>query len=379
MPWEVKDRMSLIKEFVELATKEGAKIAPLCRQFGISRKTAYKWLARIEAEGLAGLECRTSRPLHSPRRTDEALTEAVLALRLTHPTWGSRKIRAKLEERGHLELPATSTITDILRREGLVISRTRTQNVAVGRFEHDTPNALWQMDFKGHFPTDAGRCHPLTVLDDHSRFSLCLAALPDERRDTVQPMLEEVFRLYGLPERMTMDNGSPWGCSSPGQKHTRLTVWLIRLGIRVGHSRPNHPQTQGKDERFHRTLNEDVVTRNHFRDLLDCQRSFDRWRDLYNTERPHEALGLKAPASRYKPSPRAFPEQLAPIEYLAGDEVRKVQLKGEVHYRGREWRVGKAFVGLPVALRPSEEDGIVEVYFCDHRVAKIDLRQNTRS
>lgn len=379
MPWEVKDRMSLIKEFVELATKEGAKIAPLCRQFGISRKTAYKWLARIEAEGLAGLESRTSRPLHSPRRTDEVLTEAVLALRMTHPTWGSRKIRAKLEEQGHLELPATSTITDILRREGLVIPRTRIQHVAVGRFEHDTPNALWQMDFKGHFPTDAGRCHPLTVLDDHSRFSLCLAALPDERRDTVQPMLEEVFRLYGLPERMTMDNGSPWGCSSPGQKHTRLTVWLIRLGIRVGHSRPNHPQTQGKDERFHRTLNEDVVTRNHFRDLLDCQRSFDRWREIYNTERPHEALGLKAPASRYKPSPRAFPEQLAPIEYPAGDEVRKVQLKGEVHYRGREWRVGKAFVGLPVALRPSEEDGIVEVYFCDHRVAKIDLRQNTRS
>lgn len=365
MPWEVKDRMSLIKEFVELATKEGAKIAPLCRQFGISRKTAYKWLARVEAEGLAGLESRTSRPLHSPRRIDEVLTEAVLALRLTHPTWGSRKIRAKLEERGHLELPATSTITDILRREGLVIPRTRTQHVAVGRFEHDTPNALWQMDFKGHFPTDAGRCHPLTVLDDHSRFSLCLAALPDERRDTVQPLLEEVFRLYGLPERMTMDNGSPWGCSSPGQKHTRLTVWLIRLGIRVGHSRPNHPQTQGKDERFHRTLNEDVLTRNHFQDLLDCQRSFDQWRELYNTERPHEALGLKVPASRYKPSPRAFPEQLAPIEYLAGDEVRKVQLKGEVHYRGREWRVGKAFVGLPVALRPSEEDGIVEVYFCD--------------
>ncbi|MNT26984.1 hypothetical protein D3C72_1625900 [compost metagenome] len=159
MPWKEMDRLSLMKEFVELASQDGAKFAPLCRQFGISRRIGYKWLARYRAEGLAGLEPRSRRPKTSPRKSKDAHREAVVALRENHPTWGSRKIRAKLEEQGHTDLPATSTVTDILRREGLIVPRERVIHQAVGRFEHDAANLLWQMDFKGHFPTEvAGRC-----------------------------------------------------------------------------------------------------------------------------------------------------------------------------------------------------------------------------
>ena len=170
-----------------------------------------------------------------------------------------------------------------------------------------------------------------------------------------------------------MDNGSPWG-SDAEHPYTPLTAWLIRLGIRVSHSRPYHPQTQGKDERFHRTLNVEVLKGNVFHDLNHCQRIFDEWRDVYNFERPHEAIGMAVPASRYRPSGRAFPETLLAIEYGSGDVVRKVQAKGEIHYRGFVFKVGKAFHGYPVALRPANEDGVMSVYFCRQRIADIDLR-----
>jgi transposase InsO family protein len=377
MPWKEMDQMSLIKEFVELASQEGAKMAPLCRQFNISRRTGYKWLARYNAEGAAGLVPRSRKPKRSPKKTSQVQHDAVVAVRQTHPTWGCRKIRAHLEAEGYAVLPAKSTVTDILHREGLIVSRERNLHRAVGRFEHEQANDLLQMDFKGHFPTLLeGRCHPLTVLDDHSRFCICLVALADERRESVQNELTKAFRLYGVPRRMTMDNGSPWGSAGTSQRYTRLTAWLMRLGVRVSYSRPSHPQTQGKDERFHRTLNEDVIRGRGIRDLAQAQEVFDAWREIYNSIRPHEALGMKPPVSRYTPSSRPFPEKLAPVEYESGVEVRKVQKLGEMSYKGREWRIGRAFAGQPVALRPSETDGIVEVYFCAQRVAKLDLRKN---
>jgi transposase InsO family protein len=229
------------------------------------------------------------------------------------------------------------------------------------------------MDFKGHFEAGNSRCHPLTILDDHSRYALELAACADERKDTVKARLTDVFRCYGMPERMTMDNGAPWG-GEADYPYTILTAWLIRLGVRVSHSRPYHPQTQGKDERFHRTLNVEVIKHAAFRDLAHCQRRFDQWRPIYNLERPHEALGMKPPVSRYQPSPRLFPETLPAIEYAPGDIVRKVHDKGEIQYRGYVFRVGKAFYGYPVALRHTSQDGLLDVYFCQQRIAQINLR-----
>ncbi len=189
------------------------------------------------------------------------------------------------------------------------------------RFERAAPNELWQMDYKGHFPSlNGARCHPLTVLDDHSRFSLVLKACADEREQTVRAMLNEVFRRYGLPAAMLMDNGSQWGAAG-AQPFTALSLWLIRLGIRVAHGRPYHPQTQGKDDRFHRTLKIEQLRHFNFTSLEHCQREFDSFRDRYNLVRPHDALGLATPVSRYRPSPIPFPESLPQIEYADDLEV----------------------------------------------------------
>lgn len=373
MPWQEVSTMSLRKEFIMLASQDCANLSELCRRFGISRKTAYKWLGRYEEGGNEGLQDRSRRPHQSNHRTPQAVEQLALSIRDAHPAWGGRKIKRRLEDLGHEALPSVSTLTEILRRNGRLDAAESAKHTAWKRFEHDAPNRLWQMDFKGHFALGAGRCHPLTVLDDHSRYSLRLEACANEQGSTVQSRLTGAFRRYGLPERMTMDNGSPWG-SDADHPYTPLTAWLIRLGIRVSHSRPYHPQTQGKDERFHRTLDVEVLNGNVFHDLDHCQRRFDQWRSVYNLERPHEALGMAVPASRYRQSDRGFPETLPTIEYGPGDIVRKVQDKGEIHYRGFVFKVGRAFRGYPVALRPSSEEGIMKVYFCQQCIVKVDLR-----
>jgi transposase InsO family protein len=270
-------------------------------------------------------------------------------------------------------VPSASTITAILRRHGCLSDRDSTRHTPWQRFEHAAPNELLQMDFKGHFPVGTERCHSLTVLDDHSRFALCVKACGNEKGVTVQTALTETFRRYGLPQRMTMDNGNPWGADGE-YGFSSIELWLIRLGIGVSHSRPYHPQTQGKDERFHRTLQAEVLHYRTFRDLAHCQRHFDRWRDIYNLERPHEALGMDVPASRYRPSPRAFPEVLPSIDYGPDDIVRKVQAKGELFFHGHIFRVSRSLRGYPVALRPDRVDGCFSVFFCHQKVAAIDLR-----
>jgi transposase InsO family protein len=377
MPWKEASPMSLRREFVQFALAPDRNLAELCRRFGISRKTAYKWLARATDGEPAALADRRRRPHTSPSRTPATVEAQVVALRQQHPAWGGRKLRAVLRADGARPTPAPSTITDILRRHGLLTPE-RPQPHAWQRFTAPAPNALWQMDFKGHVPAGTGRCHPLTVLDDHSRFNLCLAACADERAATVQAHLTTTFRRYGLPDRMLMDNGSPWGHDAD-HPWTRLTVWLLRLGVGVSHGRPYHPQTQGKDERFHRTLVVEVVaSRPAWPDVASYQAAFDAWRPVYNERRPHDSLGLRPPAVLYQPSPRAFPAALPPIEYGPDDRVRKVQDKGQIFVHGRTYRIGTAFRGLPVALRPTATDAAdrFDVYFCHQRVATIDLTRD---
>jgi transposase InsO family protein len=351
-------------------------MSELCRRFGISRKTGYKWLGRGEADGLSD---RSRRPRSSPARTASEIERAVLALRDEHPAWGGRKLRKRLQMQGHVDVPAASTITEILRRHGRLEAAESERRQALQRFEHPAANDLWQMDFKGHFGlTGGGRCHPLTVLDDHSRFALCVQALEDEQGRTVQAQLTAVFRRYGLPRRMLTDNGSPWGGCDARHRFTELSAWLLRLGVAVSHGRPFHPQTQGKDERFHRTLTAEVLRYRTFADLRECQRRFDPWREVYNHERPHEALDLAVPASRYRASVRPFPEELPPIEYGPEDQVRRVQQNGRITWRGVAYRVGRAFDGQPVALRPTAEEGVWDVYYCCERVAQLDERTQER-
>jgi len=372
MPWSEVTIMGQREEFVGLARQPDSNIRLLCRRFHVSPTTGYELLRRYRDRGREGLLDESRRPHHSPDRSSPVIEEAVLGLRDQHPAWGARKLRRRLLDLGVTGLPSPSTVHQILLRHGRVDPKESGKHRAFQRFEHPAPNQLWQMDFKGHFATQKGRCHPLTVLDDHSRFALGLQACADERTETVQDGLSCIFRRYGLPDRMTMDNGSPWGSDSD-HRFTKLTAWLIRLDIRVSHSRPYHPQTQGKDERLHRTLNEELLRRRTFSDLIDTQRAFDHWRHVYNFQRPHDALELAVPGSRYQPSPRNFPEILPPVLYQPGDLIRKVQNGGEIWFQGRPFKIGNAFFRQPVALRPSSFDGLFDVFFCHQKIAQINL------
>lgn len=375
MPWQEVSTVSLRHEFVTLASREDAPIRALCRRFGISPETGYTWLRRYQAAGPDGLVDRSRRPHRSPRQTPAAVETAVLALRDAQPTWGGRKLAAVLRARGE-PAPHPATITAILRRHGRLGAPGSRPQQRWHRFEHPAPNQLWQMDFKGHFALGAAgaRGHPLTVLDDHSRFALGVIACADETGPTVQACLTRLFRRYGLPDRMLMDNGSPWG-SDAAHPWTPLGVWLLRLGIGVGHGRAYHPQTQGKDERFHRTLQADVIQGRVFGALPAAQAAFDRFRWTYNHVRPHEACGLQPPSSRYQVSARPFPEPLPPIEYDHGETVRWVQQGGRLAWQGRQFLVPRAFRGYPVAIRSTAVDQTWTVYFLRHPIATLDLRQ----
>ncbi len=380
MVWMEKNTVSLRQEFVLLARQEGANVRALCRHFDISPKTGYKWLQRFEAGGSlpSALADHSRRPVTSPSRSTENVEQAVLDVRQAHPAWGGRKIARRLLDLGHIAL-APSTVTRILHRHGLISTQASEQARAWQRFEHELPNSLWQIDFKGHFPTLAGRCHPLTLLDDHSRFNLLLHA--HARTDTaeVQTQLEAALRRYGLPLRINADNGSPWGSPSAGGKSlSELAIWLIRLGIRVSFSAPYHPQTNGKIERFHRSLNTEVLAGRNFADHAGVQRAFDSWRSVYNSERPHEALDLQAPAQRYRISTLAFPERLAPIEYPDSDQVIVVGWNGFIRFKGRQVRTSTSLHRLPIGLRERpEHNGVFDVYFCHQRFMSIDMNESS--
>jgi transposase InsO family protein len=373
MPWgSALDRR---EEFMRLLSRPGANRAELCRRFGVSRSNSYKWEKRYLAEGLAGLEERSRRPHGSPWRTPADLEAQVLAVRTAHPAWGGRKIRHVLARQG-VAAPSASTITEILRRAGRLDGPGADQARAWVRFEHSEPNALWQMDFKGHFGVGAARCHPLTVLDDHSRYALEIGACGDERTGTVQDRLTAAFRRYGLPLRILADNGAPWGSCGSAQPHTPLSVWLLDLGVAVSHGRPFHPQTQGKDERFHRTLKAEVLDGKAFADLRQAQAAFDAWREVYNTYRPHEAIAMAVPADRYDVSPRPMPEAIEPPHYEPQAKVRKVQDAGYISFKGRQINCPKAFAGRRVALRATPTDGVFDLCYRSHVLAQVDLRQN---
>ena len=373
MPWKEVSIVDQRRELVRLAMQEGANRRELFRRFGIHPDTGYKWLGRWAAK--EDLTDRSRRPHASPARTEASIEERVLAVRDAHPAWGARKI-ARCLERDGIACPAHSTVHAILQRHDRITPPLRGAPAHL-RFEMPKPNQLWQMDFKGHMPLSNGRrCHPLTVVDDHSRYNLCLEACADEQRSTVQKRLELTFRRYGLPEAFFVDNGKPWGDSS-GQSWTRLGVWLLKLGVSVIHSRPYHPQSRGKNERFHRTLEAEVFALKRFRNLADVQRAFDAWRTVYNLERPHQALGQEVPVSRFQPSSRGMPDRLPEVEYGEHEIVRRVSnSKPYVSFKGRPWLVPKAFLGERLAIRPLRTDGRYGIFFAAHQIATIDLTTN---
>jgi transposase InsO family protein len=378
MPWKALSVLDHRREFVRLAQSGEVSVAELCRRLGISRQTGFTLLRRSREEGEAGLADRSRRPLTSPRQVPPEMAARILDLRAAHPRWGGRKLARRLRDLGMTDVPAPSTVTEVLRRAGLIDPAEAARHTPFTRFERAAPNDLWQLDFKGHFATGAGRCHPLTVLDDHSRYSLGIAACGRETLVEVKQRMTELFRHYGLPGAILCDNGSPWGAAGHAglraNQRTGFEVWLMRLGVATLHGRPRHPQTQGKEERFHRTLDVEVLQGRQFADLDHCQRAFNAWRPIYNEQRPHEALGLAVPASRYRPSRHAFPERLPEPEYHASDKIRRVGGHGYVQWQGQKVPLSLAFAGLDVALRPTETDGVWSLHFMRFNLGRIDTR-----
>ena len=373
MPWRSMSVVEQRLEFCRLGESGELSHTELCRRYGISRQTGYKWLARFEAEGPAGLVDRSRAPRTSPTRTSPEMEELVLGVRDDHEPWGGRKIRGVLLRRGEVGVPQPSTITEILRRNGRL--REPSRGAGYGSFEYPAPNQLWQMDFKGWFRLVTREpVHPFGMLDDHSRYNLRLRACKNQQTLTVQGHLRGAFERYGLPDAILADNGSPWG-NTPEQTWNPLTTWLTDLDIRVLHSRPRHPQTVGKEERFHRTLNLEVIARRpQWRSFTEVQAAFDEWRTIYNHHRPHQALGeTVVPADRYQPSPRSYPTRINPPQYPDGTDIRKVSTNARFSWRNRSWRAGKAFIGRPIGIRPTPIDGTYAVYYRHHKIRTITI------
>lgn len=378
MAFKSNSVMEQKKEFVLFASRDDSNMSELCKRYKITRKTGYKWLYRYQTGGLEALEDKKRTPLSSPGKTSSEIEGRIIEIRNDNPEWGSKKIHKIISNENDYDPPAKSTINRVLNRHGLIKKEKSVQARSFQRFEYEYPNALWQMDYKGHFPLlNKERCYPLTILDDHSRFNIGLIACKNEQGTTVKNHLISVFRKYGLPEMILTDNGSPWGTAGyteDGEKaYTLLEKWLMRNHVKLIHGRPYHPQTQGKEERFHRTLKAEVLQYEQFKDMDKCQQRFNGWRERYNTYRPHESLNFEVPQSRYKPSDIIYQEELPEIEYDSTDQIRKVMDKGFISFKKKSIRVGKAFKGDYVAIKPTTLDGIWDVYYCNQVIKRICL------
>lgn len=371
MPWKERTVMSERQRFVAEALAQETSFAALCRAYGISRKTGYKWLSRVR-EG-ASLESQSRAPHNRPHKTPPEMEQLVLEYRDRHPTWGARKLCRDMSNHGETGIPSKSTVDNILRRNNRIDPEASEAATPYQRFEHSHPNDLWQMDHKGDFEMlDRNRCFPLTVLDDHARFALCLEACGNRTFETFSPVFTRVLEEYGLPRAILSDNGAPWGDSHGGI--TAFDVWMMRLGVLPIHGRPLHPQTQGKDERFHRTLNQELLKRRPMRDLQDAQSAFSAWREIYNTERPHHALHLDVPAAHYKPSKRSLADADRPVEYDSGAILRKINYKGYISILQHRYFISDSLIGEYVKLNYISEH-VVGLQYGTFEFAQIDTEQ----
>ena len=333
-------------------------------------------LARERQEDL--VRDRSRRPSRSPGKTCGKVEKAVLEVRHKHPAWGGRKIRQVLLDRHFPSPPAASTISEILHRHNCISEEESAKHKAFTRFERNSPNELWQVDFKGNFALTTGvACHPLTVLDDHSRYSLGILACDNQRRVTVMDHVRTVFQRYGIPKAIYVDNGNPWGTPFSDARHTRFSVWLMRHDIEVIHGKPYHPEGRGKLERFHRTFKLEVLQGRSFTSLANAQSAFDPWRSVYNHERPHEALDLGVPASKYRVSARCFHELTTAYEYSSHFAVRKTDQKGKISLHSQSYYISEAFGGEYLGLSPTATDGQWDVRYCRHLIGHLNERDST--
>lgn len=363
--------------FVTLYLSGEHSLAELARLFGISRKTAYKWLARYELEGWSGLQERSSAPHSNSRSPTDEIVARLLRCRMDHPLWGPRKLRLWLQSKEpSLELPASSTIGEILKRYGLSKPRKRKRRAPRSEqpFEGCTaPNQVWCTDFKGHFKMGNGvRCHPFTLMDGASRYLLRCKGMSGPTLARTRRVFKTAFREFGLPDAVRSDNGTPFAGRGAGGL-SRLSAWWVRLGIIPQRIAPGRPDQNGRHERMHRTLKAHTASPAKA-NLRQQQHAFDRFVLEYNEERPHESLDDVPPASVYRPSRRSFPEREPTIEYDEGLEVRKVVSTGRVRWRGHLLFVNSALGGEQIVVRESG-DGIFDFFYGPIRLGHFDDRR----
>jgi transposase InsO family protein len=351
MPWRRTDVGEQRVKFVVRATSRQEAMTALCREFGISRPTGYRWRRRFEqAHSVTAVVERSRRPRHSPSRTGPQEEERVVQLRQQYG-WGAKKIDVLLREED-TSLTVT-TINRILKRRGLM-EKQDSNGPAPQRFERSAPNQLWQMDGKGEYRAHDGTCYPLSILDDHSRYAVGLYGLPAFTAERVYPCLVCTFERYGVPEAMLMDHGSVWWSTTNGYGLTWVSVRLIEQGIRLYYGRVHHPQTQGKVERFHRTLEEAMRHRGKPKQMAAWPGALDEFRQIYNERRPHEALGMKRPAEQYRASARIYQAAPREWEYPDGSVVRRLNPAGCLYWAGQNWFVCEALAGRWVRVESVE-------------------------
>jgi putative transposase len=365
MPWSHTSPMDQKTQFIADYLRDRLSMTELCEFYGVSRKTGYTWIDRDLTHGPQGLEERSRRPRTSPRHTPDYVVAALLEARQRHPSWGAKKLVSILSARHPCwPWPARSTVCDILSRNGLVPKKR--QRRAIGHpgkpISHiGAPNDVWSADFKGHFKTGDGRyCYPLTIADGDSRFLLSCQALSSTSVAEAKRVFTRVFKAFGLPKRIRTDNGVPFATNTLARL-SQLSAWWVRLGILPEFIEPGKPQQNGRHERMHRTLKAET-TRPPAANLRAQQRKFNRFREEFNHQRPHEALDMQTPAALYEPSPRPMPATLPPLEYPDRFEVRYVSANGGIRWNRRWVNVSITCAGEYVGLEEID-DGVWKVSF----------------
>lgn len=374
MPWKDAKMETIREEFVRRVLAHEKSKRALCQEYGISRPTGDKWIQRyLNGTNLSDL---SRAPKTIPHRTTEEMEQKIVEYRKKYPAIGATKIKRMLEDEGETGLPCARTINDIFKRNGLITKEASQAAKPFTRFEKAEPNELWQSDFKGHFSMENGvRCHPLCITDDCSRFNICCTPMWSETYSEIRPIMERIFREYGLPRTFLCDNGNPWG-TAQSTGYTHFEVWLMDLGILTLHGRYRHPQTQGKEERFNGSLTRECLKHNTFANEADAAVKLAEYRTFYNEKRPHHALDLATPKSRYTPSPREYPEKIEDWEYPSEYKLHKVKSTVYVTIGGQGYYLSEAFGEKSIGVR-QRENAQIELVYRQFRIGNIDTGKRT--
>ena len=369
MPLIERTKESMRTEFVKRALAHEKSKSALCKEYGISRPTGDKWIQQyLNGESLAD----KSKAPHNPNRIATDIEKLVVAKRNKFPAFGAIKIGRMLRNEGYENIPCTKTINNIFQRNGLITREDSQAATPYQRFEKEYPNEMWQGDYKGNFLMKNGeRCHPLNIIDDHSRFNICCRACKTETFEEIKPIMIELFENYGLPFSFLCDNGNPWG-TSQSTGFTKFEVWLMELGILTLHGRIHHPQTQGKDESFNRSFTRECLRYNEFNSIDEAQMIFDKYRDIYNNIRPHHSLNLDVPSSHYVRSNKEYNSNISIWEYPEKHEIRKVKETGFFNFASQGYFLSEAFANKEIAICTSQKEHCIDLFFRQFKIARIN-------